>query len=84
MTNETELKQIGNFFKSVRESQKVSLYRIEKETGLSFHTLKAIETGSYGCSLDTLFSYIKILGVSLTITASGTDTKECKFKKLEQ
>lgn len=83
MTNETELKQIGIFLKSVRESQNVSLYRIEKETGLSFHTLKAIEKGSYGCSLDTLFSYIKAVGVSLTIKASGEESKECIFKKLE-
>lgn len=81
--HEEQRKQIGNLLKQIRENKGITLYRIEKETGLSFHTLKAIEKGSYGCSLDTLFSYIKAVGVSLTIKASGEESKECIFKKLE-
>jgi hypothetical protein len=47
--------------------KEITLYKIEKTTKLSFHTLKAIETGKYGYSLETLFVYLDAIGVDMDI-----------------
>lgn len=62
-----QLKRIGETLKQLREEKGITLYKIEKTTKLSFHTLKAIETGKYGYSLETLFIYLDAISVDMDI-----------------
>jgi len=44
-----------------------SIYRIQLETGLHFETIRAIETGSGGYSINSMLSYLDAVGMEIKL-----------------
>lgn len=55
--------ELGKKFKEAREQQKLSFYRIAKDTGLPIHVIHRLERG--GGRADSVVKLAKYLGVTL-------------------
>lgn len=56
---------IGQYLKGVRKEKGISIYRIEKETGVQRQVLNSIEDGSKAYTIDSFLKYTTAIGVYL-------------------
>lgn len=56
---------IGKRLRTIRESKKITIYRISKETGISQNHISGIELGKRQPTIDTLIRLIEPLGITL-------------------
>lgn len=68
-TTDQYRKELGKALKASRLSQKISTYRIQKESGLSHLQIKKIETGEGDIQLKQLIMYCDVIGAKLTFTS---------------
>ena len=57
--------EISKLLKKTRLKKGVTLYRMEKDTGLSRTQIKNIEKGDYNYKRDTLLTYLDYLGLEM-------------------
>lgn len=57
--HESAREVLGDFLRSNREEQKLTMYRVCQDSGIRLETLKAIESGSQSYNIDSLLTYIE-------------------------
>lgn len=57
--HESAREVLGDFLRSNREEQKLTMYRVCQDSGIRLETLKAIESGTMSYNIDSLLSYIE-------------------------
>ena len=62
-----EIKELAKQLTDYRKKREMTRYRICKETGLHQETVIAIETGHTGYNIQALLSYVRAIGLELSI-----------------
>ncbi len=57
--------EVGKRLRTIRESKKISIYRLSKDTGISQNHISGIELGKRQPTIDTLTRLITPLGITL-------------------
>jgi transcriptional regulator with XRE-family HTH domain len=81
--NTATRKKIGRALNALRTSLGYTRFAIARKAGISAHTVKSIEDGNDGYSIDTLLRYARAMGVYLYLVprppdapATGTDFED--------
>jgi len=56
---------IGQYLKEMRKEKGISIYRIEKETGVTRQIINSIEDGSRAYTIDSFLKYTSSIGAYL-------------------
>lgn len=65
--------EIGERLRNIRESKKMSIYKLSQETGISHNHISDLERGTRKPSVDTLRRLIEPLGITLSELFSESD-----------
>lgn len=60
-------KQIGTQIESLRKKQKISRYKVVKDTGLPFSVIKSIDEAKSNYTIDTLIKYTDSINLKIEI-----------------
>lgn len=83
--NEAISVNIGERFRELRTTRKLSVRALAATSGLSIHTISVIEKGTTSPSISTLCKLAESLGVSVTVFFSMEDNhKDVIFLKADQ
>lgn len=64
-------KDIGKLVARTRKAKELSLYRINKETGVQRNQIEAIEKADKAYTIDSLLKTCSVLGITIHATCSS-------------
>lgn len=68
-------KQISIFLKEFRLKNKLSMYRVSVNSGLTINQISRIESGKSGYTVESLYKICKGLGLKINIVEDNTKDK---------
>lgn len=74
--HESEREVLGDFLRTNREEQRISIYKVRKITDLHPETIKAIESGSQSYNIDSLLTYINATNLCLFFSRKEEEPTE--------
>jgi transcriptional regulator with XRE-family HTH domain len=72
---------VGQYLREVREGKNMTIYAVEKASGLDLRQIKAIESGESSYTIDSFIRLIQALDVYFFLSEKGKKKDGFKFSK---